>query len=75
VCGNTRTKDPGVSFHRFPKDPEKRVLWLNVFELNEGDIKDATSRVCSRHFPEGDTSKLPSITLGKQERKRAYSVF
>ena len=26
VCGNSH--DPGVSFHRIPKEPEWRALWL-----------------------------------------------
>ena len=34
VCGNSRTKDPQVVFHRYPsaaKNPERRALWLSVF--------------------------------------------
>ena len=51
-----------MSFHRFPKQPERRALWL---ELSESDIKDESTRVCSRHFPNGDSFKPPSLTLGK----------
>ena len=65
VCGNTRTTDPSVSFHRIPKEPEKRALWLSLLVLNEDDIKPST-RICSRHFPDGDTTKSPSLTLGKR---------
>ena len=65
VCGNTRTNDPSVSFHRIPKEAEKRSLWLQVFEIHEEDIKPS-SRVCSRHFPDGDASKTPSVTLDKR---------
>ena len=54
LCGNNRSKDPGVSFHRFPKQPERSALWLVVFELSESDIRDESTRVCSRHFPNGD---------------------
>ena len=63
VCGNSH--DPGVSFHRIPKEPERRALWLRVFELREEDIKPCT-RICSRHFPEGDAKKTPNVTLGKR---------
>ena len=63
VCGNSH--DPGVSFHRIPKEPEWRALWLRVFELREEDIKPCT-RICSRHFLEGDVKKTPSISLGKR---------
>ena len=65
VCGNTRTTDPSVSFHRIPKEPEKRALLLSLLELNEDDIKPST-RICFRHFPDGDTTKSPSLTLGKR---------
>ena len=49
VCGNTRKKEPKLSFHRFPKDDEKRAKWLKVFGLSESQFK-FHSRVCSRHF-------------------------
>lgn len=65
VCGNTKTSDPSVSFHRVPKEADKRALWLEVFSLREEDIKPST-RVCSRHFPDGDASKSPNVTLGKR---------
>ena len=65
ICGNNRSKDAGVSFHCFLKQPERRALWLSVFELSENDVKDESTRVCWRHFPDGDSSKPPSLTLGK----------
>ena len=64
VCGNSRVKDPGVSFHRFPANAERRAVWLRVFELREEDIKP-NSRVCTRHFPDGDAKNPPVLTLGK----------
>ena len=65
VCGNNHSKDPHVSFHRFPSDHTRRGRWLEVFELREGDVK-SHMRVCSRHFPDGDVSKPPNPTLGKR---------
>ena len=64
VCGNRQARDPAASFHRFPRDTVRRTLWLEVFGLTEGDLKPST-RVCSRHFPEGDIKKMPSMLLGK----------
>ena len=64
VCGNTRSNDPGVSFHRFPANPEKRGVWLRVFQMEESDMKPY-SRACSRHFPGGDAKKDPEISVGK----------
>ena len=65
VCGNTRSNDPSASFHRFPTDLARRGVWLNVFGLSQSDIK-SYSRVCSRHFPNGDVKKDPQIMLGKR---------
>ena len=65
VCGNARTTDPSVSFHRFPKEQDRRALWLSIFELSKDNIKASTTRVCLRHFPDGDSRKPPSTSLGK----------
>ena len=65
VCGNTKSSDPSVSFHRLPKDPSKRAEWLELLEIQPDTIKPST-RVCSRHFPHGDANKSPSLSLGKR---------
>ena len=65
VCGNTRSKDPGVSLHRFPANETRRVAWLCVFQLQESQVKSHTS-VCCRHFPGGDITKDPQTGLGKR---------
>ena len=67
VCGNSRSKDPGVSFHRFPNQqmhPERIAVWLQVFGMCEEDI-GPDARVCSRHFPSGDVKHDPTMTVGK----------
>ena len=74
MCDNTQSKDPTVSFHRIPKNIAIRATWLKVFELSESDIK-ASSRVCSRHFPNGDVRKAPNMTLGKSEICVATSSY
>ena len=63
VCGSTKTGDPSASFHRFPKDA-RRAIWLSVFDIAEEALRPST-RVCSRHFPGGDATMTPSLTLGK----------
>ena len=65
VCGNTKAKNSSVTFHRIPKETERRARWLKVFDIREEVIKEST-RVCCRRFPDGDCSKEPSITLGKR---------
>ena len=64
MCGHTKGKDENIGFHRFPKDKSKLQEWLKAFSLEETDVKDS-SRVCSRHFPNGNTTQLPSLYLGK----------
>ena len=65
VCGNTRKKAPQLSYHRFPSDPERRALWLQAFQLTEEQIRPH-SRVCSRHFPDGNRLNKPDLSLGKR---------
>ena len=65
VCGNNPNQDTGVSFHRFPSERTRRERWLEVFELEESQLK-LQSQVCSRHFPNGDSKKNPLVTLGKR---------
>ena len=57
--------DPSASFHRVPKEQGKRTIWLNALAMCEEEIKP-NIHVCCRHFPEGDTSKVPSLKLGKR---------
>ena len=58
-----------VSFHRFPpkSEPAKCKRWLLALGLSEGDIADH-HRICSQHFPNGDSSQTPSLHLGKKFR-------
>lgn len=65
VCGNSKAKDPDDTFHRIPKEPERRALWIKCFDLKEEDIKES-ARVCCRHFPSGNAQQAPSTTLGKR---------
>ena len=65
LCGNTRKKEPQLSYHRFPTNPEKRALWLQEFELSEHQLK-SHSRVCSRHFRGGDPRNGPAMSIGKR---------
>ena len=64
MCGNTRAKDPSVSFHRIPKDARRRAKWLEALGLCESDLKQST-RICSQHFPDADNKKEPLLCLGK----------
>ncbi|XP_030247786.1 uncharacterized protein LOC115566180 [Sparus aurata] len=48
-CDASNYVYPGLSFHRFPKDAEKRRLWLAVAQRDEGSLR-MNSCLCSRHF-------------------------
>ena len=56
----SRQKDPSVSMHHFPKDATLRSEWIKALGLDASTIKNH-HRVCSRHFPQGDTKNRPSI--------------
>ena len=73
ICGNIHAIDKTAKFHRVPADQEKRTIWKLVFSISEDDIKPST-RICSRHFPDGDSNKTPSLTLGKCIACFVYSV-
>ncbi|XP_037504657.1 peroxynitrite isomerase THAP4 [Rhipicephalus sanguineus] len=44
-------KEPGVTFHAFPKDPRRRRLWIEAIRPGQRDWEPAKSAcVCSKHF-------------------------
>ena len=65
VCGNTSSQDPDTSFHRLPSDPKRIASWLKAFGVNDSQLK-SQSRVCCRHFRDGDSKKEPLVSLGKR---------
>ena len=42
MCGNTQVKDPSVSFHRFPRDPAVRTVWLSALGIEEYGLKPSS---------------------------------
>ena len=64
VCGITKATDPNVSFHRIPKDPIMRAKWTDALHLQKENLW-SSSRVCSRHFQNGDPRNSPSLFLWK----------
>ena len=65
VCGNSRKKQPELKYHRIPSDPEKRALWLQVFNISAGSIKPH-HRICSWHFKDGNPNNKPEVNIGKK---------
>lgn len=76
ICKHTKVRDPGVHMHRFPANPDKRKAWCEALCVEEKNLP-SDARVCSRHFPYGDTSNLPSLSVGKRfasPKKRPLSI-
>ena len=64
LSGIQKSEDSTASFHRIPKNSERRNLWLKTFELGVDVIKPST-RICSRHFVGGNAKGMPSSSVGK----------
>ncbi|XP_062296777.1 THAP domain-containing protein 1-like [Scomber scombrus] len=48
-CDSSSYVYPDLSFHRFPKEVERRRRWLAVAQRDEGSLR-MNSCLCSRHF-------------------------
>ena len=48
----------------FPADQVRREQWLKAIGLKANDVKE-NSRICSRHFLNGDSTQVPSLDIGK----------
>ena len=67
-CGVSRLRastDVRLSYHRFPKKQDMRSQWLQALEMSEEQVKPH-SRVCSRHFRDGDPMNGTEVSLGKR---------
>ena len=42
VCGTSRNTNPEESFHRVPRQEDRRASWLKEFSLQEDDVKACT---------------------------------
>ena len=65
VCGITKATDPNVSFHRIPNDPIMRAKWTDTLHLQKENLR-SSSRICSRHFQNGDPRNSPNLFLWKR---------
>ena len=63
VCGCSKAKDHSISLYRIPKCADTQKKWLDELKLNIDDIT-SDSRVCSRHFRDGNPKTIPSIHIG-----------
>uniref|UniRef100_A0A3P9J7G5 THAP-type domain-containing protein n=1 Tax=Oryzias latipes TaxID=8090 RepID=A0A3P9J7G5_ORYLA len=49
-CRNVVGKFRGVTFHKFPRDPEKLSRWTKFMKRHESWVPKYYDRVCSVHF-------------------------
>ncbi|XP_061725870.1 THAP domain-containing protein 3-like, partial [Cydia pomonella] len=70
-CGkNTNTssvKKDGISFHRFPKCPNLKEMWIDATKRSPDWFPSHTSVLCSRHF------KPEYIKLTSNNRRFLYT--
>ncbi|XP_070705598.1 THAP domain-containing protein 6-like [Pempheris klunzingeri] len=58
---NAKTKEQGITFHRFPKDKVKRRAWAVALRRREFEPSDR-SVICSRHFKDEDFDRTGQTT-------------
>uniref|UniRef100_A0A0K8S9C8 THAP-type domain-containing protein n=1 Tax=Lygus hesperus TaxID=30085 RepID=A0A0K8S9C8_LYGHE len=66
VCGTVYTSSLHISFFRFPKDEERKRIWMKSLDISEEELSNA-KRICSRHFPEGDKYNAPGVILHRRQ--------
>nr|CAH7724979.1 unnamed protein product [Callosobruchus chinensis] len=59
-CDQVYSKDCGVSFHRFPTNPDKRSLWCQRLNLDSTRCQKKFVYLCSQHFDEDSFYITPS---------------
>ena len=64
-CGQVKRKNEQLSMFRFPSDKAKKEVWLRSLGLSQADIS-VNTRICSRHFLNGNSSNIPAPDLGKR---------
>lgn len=55
TCNNShiKTKAFNIVYHKFPRDPDLKNIWINRCR-RDGEWNPDTSSVCSVHFTEDD---------------------
>ena len=64
VCKQTKKGD-SISMQRIPSCPIKKKEKIECLSLDKASLRDH-HRVCSNHFPHGDQTQKPSLTLDKK---------
>ncbi|CAB3247114.1 unnamed protein product [Arctia plantaginis] len=73
--GTCNSTNKGITFHRFPKDPDIKEKWMNITGRQDW-FPTENSRICSVHFTEDDfdvtakrrnlrKSSIPTLNIWK----------
>ncbi|XP_060776626.1 peroxynitrite isomerase THAP4-like [Neoarius graeffei] len=68
-CHNRQGQRAGLSFYRFPTDPDKRAKWIAAVKRHDWEPTEY-SRLCSDHLISGCSNKAD----GKGEKKSFYRI-
>ncbi|KAM7295399.1 uncharacterized protein ISCGN_024900 [Ixodes scapularis] len=61
-------KEPGVSFHAFPKDPGLRAKWLEAVGRGSDWQPKKWGQICSKHFRPEDFDRTSLVCVRLRER-------
>ncbi|KAJ8261745.1 hypothetical protein GJAV_G00157930 [Gymnothorax javanicus] len=62
TCSNILVKGNGLSFHRFPRDPQRKMRWAYLMQRPEGWKPKDWDTVCSEHFRKEDFDRTGQTT-------------
>ncbi|KAI5740302.1 hypothetical protein M8J76_002549 [Diaphorina citri] len=71
-CGNNSTV-PGITFHNFPRNEQKRADWIAALNQTYWTPKKS-SRICSKHFKEEDIDRT-SLCLVRIRQNAKPTLF
>ena len=60
-CDNNNRKNPELSFHKIPKNPELKKKWVQVLKRKGVMEFISSNRVCSAHFAGGIKTYMNNI--------------
>ena len=60
-CDNNYRKNPELSFHKIPKNPELKKKWFQVLKRKGVLEFNSSNRVCSAHFAGGIKTYMNNI--------------
>ena len=66
VCTSNKQRQPYLSFHGFPTEPNLRKKWIQAVRRDEGpnfNISKGSTFVCSRHFSDTDYTNATANKL------------